>query len=773
MCNHYHLVLGKRRANLCDVSVKPHLTFAPAALSTLAALALLCAAPSSLAQLPPPPVSPAPVQNLEYDAKGNRTRLIQAPAVAGFNFSTTSTYDALDRAKDSTNAKLGVTRFGYNGRDDLTQVTDPRNLVTQYPRNGLGDATSLASPDTGTATHTYDAAGNLTTRTDSRGVLATHGYDALNRLTSIAYSQAASSRTFGFSYDQTGAGFANGIGRLTSTTHPDGTSRYTYDPQGRLSSATQVVNAATGANSAARTHVVSYGYDAAGHITSITYPSGRVLQIGYTGGQISSMALKANAGAAAVNMLTQVQWEPFGAAKSWLWQLASGGTTLHERSHDDFARLVRYRLGGAIRDLSYDAADRITAYTHYDAATSAADASLNQSFVYDELGRVTGITTSAGTWSIGYDASGNRTSVNLSGSTRAYTTAATSNRLTNLTNPAVTFTYDAAGNRTAGRVPAGTYSSTYSLENRLATLTRGTTTTTYTYDAMGQRVRKYGATVGSTVIFAYDQGGRVLGEYSNTGAALREYVWLNDEPVAVFTPNGSNPPNIFYVHSDHLQTPRAVLDKSGGLRWRWMAEPFGTTAAETNPQALGAFTFNLRMPGQVFDSESGLFYNYFRDYEGITGRYVQSDPIGLQGGINTYRYAFGNPLSYTDPDGLQLMPKWWTEAWAPRTPPGNCATAECAAGLTPVRPQTPMSPEACFAACFTAKTTIGLLGGKGAGAVANAIGPRVGAVTNAVMNSETAILGSELMGVEYCYRKCKFPRPEICESDQLSNIQAP
>jgi len=650
-----------------------HLTFAPAALGTLAALALLSAAPSSWAQLPPPPVSPAPVRNFEYDAKGNPTKVIQAPAVVGFNFATTTTYDPLDRAKDTTNAKLGVTRFGYNGRDDLTQVTDPRNLITQYPRNGLGDATSLVSPDTGTATHTYDAAGNLLTRTDSRGVLATHAHDALNRLTSVVYSQAASSRTFTYTYDQTGPGFANGIGRLTSTAHPDGTGRFAYDAQGRLTTMTQVVNAATGANSAARTHVVGYGYDAAGRVTSITYPSGRVLAITYTGGQVSAMALRANATAAAVNMLTQVEWEPFGAAKGWLWQLTSG-TSAHQRVFDDFGRLVRHRLGSVIRDITYDAADRITAYTHYDVATGAANTGLNQSFVYDELGRVTGITTSAGTWAIGYDATGNRTSVVLSGSTRVYTTAATSNRLTNLTNPAVTFTYDAAGNRTAGRVPAGTYTSTYSLENRLATLTRGTTTTTYTYDAAGQRVRKYGATVGSTVIFVYDQGGKLLGEYSNTGAALREFVWLGDEPVAVFTPNGSNPPNIFYVHSDHLGAPRAVLNKSEQLRWRWMAEPFGTTAAENNPQALGAFTFNLRMPGQVFDSESGLFYNYFRDYEGVTGRYVQSDPIGLAGGINTYSYVGGNPLNYVDPTGEAGTLVWCLGG------PGGCAAGVAAAG---------------------------------------------------------------------------------------------
>ena len=623
---------------------------------TLRLLALTVAALGLAAQaqtLPPPPVSPAPVVNYEYDAQGNPTKTIQAPGV--LNFNTLSSYDKLDRRKDTTDAKLGVTAFEYNGREDLTKLTDPRSLVTQYPRNGLGDATGLLSPDTGTASHTVDAAGNLLTRTDSRGVLASHSYDALNRLITTLYSKSGStSRTFSYTYDQTGAGFANGIGRLTSTSFPEGATQYTYDPQGRLTSSVQRVNAATGANSAQRTHTVAYTYDAAGNVATLTYPSGRVLVASYTNGQLSGLALKANATAAAVNLITNIQWEPFGAAKSWLWQTGAS-TQAHDRTYDSSGRLVRYRLGNVIRDIAYDAADRITAYTHYDATTGAANPSLNQGFGYDELGRVTGITTASTNWTIGYDASGNRTSVTQGASTRAYTTASASNRLTALSNPVLGFTHDATGNTTAGGTAAVTYSSTYSLDNRLAAMTAGGVTTTYAYDTQGQRVRKYASSgSASTVIFVYDQQGHLLGEYDSTGVAVREYVWLGDEPVAVFTPNGTSPPNIYYVHSDHLGAPRVVLDKSNNLRWRWMAEPFATTAPETNPQSLGAFTFNLRLPGQFADAETGLFYNYQRDYDPSIGRYVQSDPIGLAGGINTYAYVGGNPVSYVDPEGKAL-----------------------------------------------------------------------------------------------------------------------
>lgn len=122
----------------------------------------------------------------------------------------------------------------------------------------------------------------------------------------------------------------------------------------------------------------------------------------------------------------------------------------------------------------------------------------------------------------------------------------------------------------------------------------------------------------------------------------------------MFTPNAvaGNPPVAYYFHADHLDTPRLAVNTAGQKRWRWLAEPFGTTVPENNPDGLGAFAQNLRFPGQYADQESGLSYNYFRDYDASTGRYVQSDPIGLDGGINTYLYAYANPVTYTDPKGL-------------------------------------------------------------------------------------------------------------------------
>ena len=546
--------------------------------AAVALIAILLSTAPLAQSLPPSPISPAPVVSYEYDAQGYRTRSVQAPG--SLDLATRNTYDALNRLKDSTDAKAGRTQFGYDGLDRTLQIIDPRNLVTQYPRNGLGDATQLISPDTGTATHTYDAAGNLTTRTDSRGVKATHTWDALHRLTKTVYSKSGqTSITHSWTYDQTGTGYAYGIGRLTSTAHPAGSTQYSYNAQGQLLTDIQRVNSAAGANPAQVAKTVSYGYDA-GNLTSIVYPSGRKLSITYTDGQPSALSLSKDTSAAATPLISQIQWQPFGPVRGWLWQMASG-TQPHERVFDTSGRVVRYRLGGVIRDLRYDAADRISSYTHYNASSAAGEPALDQGFSYDELGRLSGITTASASWSIGYDANGNRTSLSSNGTPSSYAVAPTSNRLVSTSNPARSCAYDNAGNTTSDN----NYTASYDTAGRMATLTKAKITSTYSYNGFGQRVRKFNNTgAASTVIFVYDQQGQLLGEYDSTGKALREYVWLGNTPVVVFTPDPAKcdepAAGLLYPHR-HIDTPRVIVDQNNNVRWRWMAEPFGTWAAET------------------------------------------------------------------------------------------------------------------------------------------------------------------------------------------------
>jgi RHS repeat-associated protein len=101
------------------------------------------------------------------------------------------------------------------------------------------------------------------------------------------------------------------------------------------------------------------------------------------------------------------------------------------------------------------------------------------------------------------------------------------------------------------------------------------------------------------------------------------------------------------VHTDHLNTPRRISRPSDNVVvWRWDGDPFGTTVANEDPDGdSNSFAYALRFPGQYFDSETGLHYNYQRDgYDPAVGRYTQSDPIGFEGGINTYAYVHGSPV---------------------------------------------------------------------------------------------------------------------------------
>jgi RHS repeat-associated protein len=180
--------------------------------------------------------------------------------------------------------------------------------------------------------------------------------------------------------------------------------------------------------------------------------------------------------------------------------------------------------------------------------------------------------------------------------------------------------------------------------------------TKYFHNALGHRVKKTSGA--STSLFMYDEAGQLLGEYNSAGNALYETVYLDEQPIAVLKPAISTSGyKAYYLYADHLNTPRLITDNAAGAAnkkvWQWDSDPFGITPPNENPTAAGVFTYNPRFPSQVYNKETGLHYNYFRDYNPGTGRYVQSDPIGLAGGMNTVGYVDGNPISHIDPEGLE------------------------------------------------------------------------------------------------------------------------
>jgi RHS repeat-associated protein len=147
-------------------------------------------------------------------------------------------------------------------------------------------------------------------------------------------------------------------------------------------------------------------------------------------------------------------------------------------------------------------------------------------------------------------------------------------------------------------------------------------------------------------LLVYDEAGHVLGEYTSSGALVQETIWMSDTPVATIRPNGTGV-TVYYVHTDHLETPRKVtLPSNNSLVWRFDPDTFGSSAPTS------AFIYNLRFPGQFYLAESTLTYNYFRTYDSQMGRFIEADPIGLAGRVNPYAYVGGNPISRDDPLGL-------------------------------------------------------------------------------------------------------------------------
>jgi RHS repeat-associated protein len=249
-----------------------------------------------------------------------------------------------------------------------------------------------------------------------------------------------------------------------------------------------------------------------------------------------------------------------------------------------------------------------------------------------------------------YDADGNRTSL-VAGTTTTYSIAAASNRLIASKGAGTrTLSYDLAGNTTLDDRAVTMLGYTYDASGRLVTAKTGAFTTSYTNDGLGERVSRsgYGAAAftGGKQAFVYDMAGHLVGEYDGTGRAIEETVWLGNLPIAVLVP-GKTP---YYIAPDQLGAPHQIASATRATVWHWDHDPFG------NGAPAGSLAYNPRFPGQYFDSETGLHYNGFRDYDPSTGRYIQSDPIGLNGGVNTYFYANVDPLRTIDPDGMDA----WT-----------------------------------------------------------------------------------------------------------------
>ncbi|CAM4127957.1 RHS repeat-associated core domain-containing protein [Stenotrophomonas pavanii] len=574
-----------------------------------------------------------------YDANGNPQTVTDA-----LQRVTSQQYDPLNRLAQTLQDVGGVAaeiRSQYNALDQVTQVTDSKGLHTTYAYNGFGDLTGQVSPDSGASSFTVDAAGNRKRATDARGVTATYHYDALNRLIGIAYPDP--NLDVGYSYDvaptacATDERFAKG--RLGQVLHANGSTQYCHDRFGQVTRKVQTLNGVAS--------TLRYAYSKAGRLTALTYPDGSVADyVRDTQGRISQIGLT-RPGQARQIVVNNVTYAAFGPATGWTY---GNGRQLQRPLDLDYRPQAVHdpAAGGLSLGYGYDPVGSITELKNGTGSTVLAK------YAYDALGRLTQTqdgTTGTPIETYTYDATGNRTALTTSAGTASYTYPATSHRLTAVDGEARS--HDAVGNTTS----IGSKAFTYNDANRMNAVKQGNATLeSYVYNHRGERVLRTPAG-GAAQITLYDEAGQWLGNYSATGQAQQQAIWLDNYPVALLNVPVTGVPALAYVQPDHLGTPRVVIDPVRDVAiWEWSnkSEVFGNQIPSADPDGDGvAFELALRFPGQQATDASGLFYNYQREYDPAVGRYSQSDPIGLEGGVNTYAYVGSMPIALNDPHGLQ------------------------------------------------------------------------------------------------------------------------
>ena len=580
-----------------------------------------------------------------YDANGN---LVQSTDALGIQHH--QGYDALNRLQ-STIANYNGTDpatkntqsvFAYDARDNVEGISDPDGLSTTYDYDGLGNRTALHSPDTGTSTDTYDAAGNRLTHTDAKGIVSTSTYDAGNRPTSTGYTDTT--LNVSYAYDEanavTGCSASSPIGRLTRVVEAGVTTVFCYDGRGNVIQKRQVTSS--------QTDTTLYAYTAGNRLSSESTPDQTAISYTYdTDGRVSSVQVTPSGTTTAPpTVVSSISYLPFGPISSY----TLGNGQVVTRTYDANYRLTDLTSPALALHFNRDALGNIIALGNAPGANPA-----TETYSYDPLYRLTGI-SDAGTAleSYIYSPTGDRLSKTAPGlATGAYLYTTGTHQLASING--ISRANDANGNTTGSVIGGNTYGLGYNGRNRLTVAQlNGATVGTYTYNALGQRIGKVATfPQAMTERYAYNEAGQLVGEY---GTSNRDYLWLGDLPVAVIdnTTNGSvTTSTVNYVTADQLGTPRAVTDGTGTVIWSWAYQ--GNSFGEQQPTSTTGYVLNLRYPGQYYDAETGLAYNVNRDYEPATGRYIQSDPIGLDGGLSSYTYVASDPLGGVDTLGLKKV----------------------------------------------------------------------------------------------------------------------
>jgi len=426
---------------------------------------------------------------------------------------TDYSYDSLKRltqvvqnlgGADSSTADT-PTGYGYDVADRLVAVTDPNNGNTSYAYDDIGNLLNQTSPDTGSTSFQYDAAGNLIQKTDALGQLFTYSYNALNRLIALDAPGSADDITYG--YDTC----PNGIGRLCTVSYGDGAFpagnqlHYQYNAFGDVTQHQGIL----------------YGYDAQGRVQTLDYPSGsRLTYIYDSAGQVSQVDFTVSG--QTQTLASNLSYAPFGPVTG----LTYGNGRVLNQSLDNAYRLTAQTITGVLERTypGYDANGNRLSQTDTLAGPS--------SFSYDPLNRLDATSGPFGIRDYDYDKNGNRTQLTADSITTALIYEPSSNRLDTL--GATDILLDATGNT----LNNGAWAYSYTPHNRLSTATEAATLkASFSYNGLGQRITKSDETSTTGRHFLYGSNGELLVETDLDGNVLLEYLYLNGQLLAVYSPD--------------------------------------------------------------------------------------------------------------------------------------------------------------------------------------------------------------------------------------------
>ncbi|MGW3205440.1 DUF6531 domain-containing protein [Streptomyces sp. NPDC001135] len=587
-----------------------------------------------------------------YDGEGNCTS--HTDPLGGVTHFEYTHFDLLSARTGPDGVRY---EFAHDSELHLTKVTNPQGLTWEYAYDPAGRLLSETDFDDRTLTYEHDPAGHLTSCRNALGEVTSFERDALGRITTKNAAGAVTTYAYDFTDNLAQATGPDGTtltllrdryGRLHSETVDGRTLTYTYDSLGRRTGRTTPTGA-----------VSTWSYDAAGNRTRLT-TNGRTIDFAYD-----------------------------EAGRELTRHIAE--TITLEHTFDPLGRLTTQSVTGAqgrtlqSRAYTYRADGNPTAVEDHLSGT--------RRFDLDATGRVTAVHAAGWTERYAYDQAGNQTEAtwptNHPGAEATGPRTYTGTRITRAGH--VRYEHDALGRITLrqktrlSRKP-DTWHYEWDTEDRLTSATTPDGTRwRYTYDPLGRRTAKLrlaedGETVLERVDFTWD--GTTLCEQTTTSSALPNPVTLTwdhqglrplaqtERITAAEAPQDEIDSRFFAIVTDLVGTPNELIDEHGDIAWRTRSTLWGATAWAANSTTYTP----LRFPGQYYDPETGLHYNYFRHYDPEAARYLTPDPLGLAPAPNPSAYV-DNPHTWCDPLGLapeyDKKPKRPPEITVGKDPDGN------------------------------------------------------------------------------------------------------